>query len=295
MNTSNKDKKVKALIFDWAGTTIDYGCRAPLAVFLELFMDKGIPITFEEASRPMGKLKIEHIAELLQMERIRNEYYKKYGKYPDKNTVDEFYSDFETNLFKILPVYTEPLPGVVDTINILRKDYKLKIGSTTGYTKEMMDIITPIVEKKGYKPDYIISSSEVKQGRPYPWMIYHNAMNLCVFPMEYIVKIGDTIADIEEGRNSGCWTVGIIEGSSTMGMTQEEYSKLNEKEKGKLKKIAEDKYKAANPDFIINSFKDIPQLIDTINNLLNSNQYPGNKISVDSESLNRLSQKLNTL
>jgi phosphonoacetaldehyde hydrolase len=103
MKTPTKEKKVKAVIFDWAGTTIDYGCRAPLAVFLELFNNKGIPITFEEASKPMGKLKIEHIAELLQMDRIRAEYHKKLGKYPDYITVQEFYSEFESSLFRILP------------------------------------------------------------------------------------------------------------------------------------------------------------------------------------------------
>ena len=142
------NKRIKAVIFDWAGTTIDYGCRAPLAVLLEIFSQYGIPITIQEASKPMGKLKIEHIAELLQMERIRKEYKSKFNKDPDNQTVEEFYSKFESNLFKILPDYTEPLPGVVETINKLKKEYDIKIGSTTGYTKEMMEIIIPIVEKR---------------------------------------------------------------------------------------------------------------------------------------------------
>jgi phosphonoacetaldehyde hydrolase len=286
------NKKIKAVIFDWAGTTIDYGCIAPLAVFLEIFSHYGIPITIEEASKPMGKLKKEHIAELLQMERIRKEYKSKFDKDPDNKTVEKFYLKFEASLLKILPDYTQPLPDVIETINKLKKNYDIKIGSTTGYTKEMMEIIIPIVEKKGYKPDYIITSSEVKQGRPYPWMIYHNAINLGVFPMECIIKIGDTISDIEEGRNAGCWTVGVIEGSSTLGLSFDEFTKLDPFQKEEMKAKTQEKYFKAHADFVINSFKEIPELIEKINERLRCNYYPGNKIEIDSDKIPYLNKEV---
>ena len=270
-----KGKKVQAVVLDWAGTTIDYGCRAPLAVFLELFKQKGIQISVEEASKPMGKLKIEHIRELLFNDRIKSEFIKLYKRAPSEETVKEFNSEFEKALFKLLPSYTNPLPRVLETVEKLR-DSGLKIG----YTKEMMEIIAPIVELKGYKPDYLITSSDVSAGRPLPWMLYQNAIKLGVFPMSNIIKVGDTIVDIKEGNNANCWSVGIIEGSSLMELTEEEFNKsdksiINEK-KLKIKQI----YMENGADLVINSFADLPEAVEIINNMLNNNQYPGNKIEL---------------
>ena len=64
-------KKIKAVIFDWAGTTVDYGCMAPVQAFVEVFKQYGIEPTMEEVRKPMGMLKIDHIRTMLQMERIR--------------------------------------------------------------------------------------------------------------------------------------------------------------------------------------------------------------------------------
>jgi 2-aminoethylphosphonate--pyruvate transaminase/phosphonoacetaldehyde hydrolase len=275
-----KLKKIQAVIFDWAGTTIDYGCRAPLKVLLEIFNKKGIDLTLEEASKPMGLMKIDHFREIFKMQRIQNQYLKKYNRLPDDKTIYEFYSEFEPSLFKILPLYSEPIPGVCETIDILRKKYKLKIGSTTGYTKEMMNYISPVAEKKGYKPDYVITSSETKQGRPYPWMIYSNALNLEVFPIDHIVKVGDTEVDILEAKNAGTWSVGVVEGSSLLGYNLEEFKLANQATIKEKKEKVIKTYKKLNSDFIINSIIDLPEVIDKINEKLNENEFPGNRFQV---------------
>lgn len=56
-----KTGRVKTVIFDWAGTTVDYGCFAPLKVFLEIFRRRGIEVTIAEARGPMGRMKRDHI------------------------------------------------------------------------------------------------------------------------------------------------------------------------------------------------------------------------------------------
>ena len=58
------ENKIEAVIFDWAGTTVDYGCFAPVEVFLEVYKNRGVNITLEEAREPMGMLKIDHIRAL---------------------------------------------------------------------------------------------------------------------------------------------------------------------------------------------------------------------------------------
>ena len=55
------DRKIEAVIFDWAGTTVDYGCFAPVQAFSEVFKEFGVTPTMEEVRKPMGMLKIDHI------------------------------------------------------------------------------------------------------------------------------------------------------------------------------------------------------------------------------------------
>ena len=41
-------KKVECIIMDWAGTSVDYGCMAPVAAFVESFKNIGLEVTPEE-------------------------------------------------------------------------------------------------------------------------------------------------------------------------------------------------------------------------------------------------------
>ena len=61
---------VEAVIFDWAGTTVDFGCFAPVQAFIETFKAAGVEPTMEETRAPMGMLKIDHICTMLKMDRI---------------------------------------------------------------------------------------------------------------------------------------------------------------------------------------------------------------------------------
>ena len=150
-------KKIECVIFDWAGTTVDYGCFAPVAAFLETFRRIGIEITAEEARRPMGMTKIDHIRALFTMERIAW----------TEDDVRARYADFKDSLFASLRDYTDPIPHVPETVAALRAA-GLKIGSTTGYTAEMMDVVRPAAAEKGYAPDVCVTSDGLPAGRPQP-------------------------------------------------------------------------------------------------------------------------------
>src|SRR5699024_2033792 len=149
-----------AVIFDWAGTTVDYGCFAPLDVFIEVFKKRGIEVKTEEARKPMGLIKWQHIREMCNMERISNLWKNKFGTLPSDSDVDDLYADFEPMLVTILPHYCNPVPGAVEVVNRLKED-GIKIGSTTGYTAEMMTIVAPEAKKKGYVPDSIVTAEDV--------------------------------------------------------------------------------------------------------------------------------------
>lgn len=122
---------IEAVVFDWAGTTVDYGCFAPVQAFMEAFAHFGIEVTMEETRNPMGMLKIEHIRTMLQMERIAKLWADKYGRSANDEDVRAIYEQFEPKLFSILHRYSSPKPFVLDAVAELRR-MGMKIGSTTG-------------------------------------------------------------------------------------------------------------------------------------------------------------------
>lgn len=259
--------KLEGVIFDWAGTTVDYGCFAPVKVFINIFKKRGIEVTLEEAREPMGLLKRDHIKTMLLMERVQNLWNEKFERQWTEEDVDDLYTDFENQLFTILPKYTTPVTGCLEVMKKLR-ERNLKIGSTTGYTKEMAEIVGRCAEKKGYAPDYMITASEVPKGRPSPYMIFDNMINLNLDSREKVVKVGDTISDIKEGRNAGIWTVGLIKGSSELGLSEEEVNNMNSKElKQKIDKVRK-KMIEAGAHLVIENISKVDEVIDTINEML---------------------------
>jgi phosphonoacetaldehyde hydrolase len=268
-----KKSFIKGIIFDWAGTTIDYGCFAPVKVFQEIFKNKGVEITLEETRKPMGKMKKDHIRDLCSMPRIQKAWKNVYGKPPDENNVEELFQMFEQTLLTILSQFTDPISGVLETITNL-KNVGLLIGSTTGYTQSMMHIVVPEARKKGYKPDSIVNSSDVPFGRPAPFMCYQNAMNLNIYPMSTLVKVGDTIADITEGLNAGMWSIGVIMGSSELGLTEQEVKQMNQEELQLLKFQVHQRFIQAGAHYVIDKITDLPKIIAEINKRMSFGDSP---------------------
>lgn len=270
-------KKIEGVIFDWAGTTVDFGCFAPVNVFVEIFRQAGIEVTMEEARLPMGMLKWDHIKAMLQMERIAGLWKEKNHREFNDEDVDNLYAKFEPMLLKSLTEYTTPIPNVLEAVKSLR-EMGLKIGSTTGYTNIMMDIVTKGAKEKGYSPDFLITPDSTNSlGRPYPYMVYRNMEALELLNPWSVVKVGDTNSDIMEGLNAGVWTVGVVVGSSNMGLSEEEYKNLSDEEKAKKEFKVEENFKAIGADFTIKTMKELPQLIEKINIMMIDGKMPGGK------------------
>ena len=218
-------KKIECVIMDWAGTAVDYGCFAPVAAFLKAFGEVGITVTMEEARRPMGMAKIDHIRELFKLPGVTEQFQKLYNRLWTEEDVVAMNREFEKYLFASLQEYTTPIPGVIETIGELKKA-GIKIGSTTGYTRAMMDVVLPGAAAKGYTTDNCVTPDGLPAGRPQPFMIYKNMTDLNVPSVTSVVKYGDTIADIKEGVNAGVWTVGVILGSNEMGWYLKNFPEL---------------------------------------------------------------------
>lgn len=259
--------KVEGVIFDWAGTTVDFGCFAPVYVFLTIFKAAGVEVevTMEEAREPMGMLKRDHIRAMLEMPRIKKMWAEKYGRCFNEQDIEDLYAKFEPLLLASLTEYTEPLPEVLEAVKLLRGK-GLKIGSTTGYTDSMMKIVVAGAREKGYQPDFWITPDSTDAcGRPYPYMIFRNMEALRLSSPWQVIKVGDTVADIQEGINAGVWSVGVVVGSSQMGLTYDEFSGLAENEKNRMIQRVEEGFLTAGADFTIKTMKQLPELIERIN------------------------------
>lgn len=257
-------KKCELVVFDWAGTTVDYGCIAPVQAFVEVFKHFGIEPTMEEVRKPMGMLKRDHIKTMLAMPRIQELWNKKYGKASEEKDIDALYQLFEEKLMSILTDFSDPKPFVLETMAQLRAK-GIHIGSTTGYTDEMMAIVTEKAAQLGYTPDAWFSPNAVHNlGRPYTYMVYRNMEQFQVHFAEHVIKVGDTVSDIKEGKNAGVYTVGIVEGSSEMGLTEEEYRNLTAEEKEAAVEKVKARYVEAGADAVLMNMSQLVPLIEAV-------------------------------
>jgi len=250
-------KEIKAVIFDWAGTTIDYGCFAPVKGFVDGFKSIGIDITSEMARKPMGLLKIDHTRAIAAMlaEPIAEE------------QILKAYEVFEKTLFSNIEQHCDIKDYVIDTVAELRKR-GIKIGSTTGYTSAMMERVLPKASEQGYSPDFCIAPDQAKKGRPYPYMIWHNLMQFGISDPREAVKIGDTTADIAEGKSANCWTVGIVMGSSELGLNRKEVAALSADELENRKAAVREVYYKAGADYVIDDMNELLDVIADINSAI---------------------------
>jgi phosphonoacetaldehyde hydrolase len=217
---------LKAALLDWAGTTLDYGCCAPAVVFIEVYKRKGVDISIDEARGPMGAHKRDHIRQISKNENVAQRWKAAHGREPGEADVEEMFREFVPLQLACLADYAELIPGTLETIAEMRSR-GLKIGSTTGYTEEMTILLAAEAKKRGYEPDSTVCATQVPAGRPHPYMCLQNAINLQTYPMEAIVKIGDTVPDIEEGLNAGMWTIGLAKSGNEIGLNESQIAALD--------------------------------------------------------------------
>jgi phosphonoacetaldehyde hydrolase len=264
---------VKAVVLDWAGTAVDYGSFAPTAVFLRLFESQNVKITPEEARSGMGMMKKDHLRTILARPTVAEAWKFAHGAVASEADIDNLFNLFVPMQLSVLKDYAEPIPGLLGVTIDLRKR-KINIGSTTGYIRTMMDILAPEAEKRGYAPDCIVCPDEVPAGRPFPWMCYQNAIQLGVYPLHAMVKVGDTLVDIEEGLNAGMWTVGCSLTGNLLGLDESDTNLLSPDEREHARKGIETQLYQAGAHYVIDGIWDLPGALDRIESRLRSGECP---------------------
>lgn len=254
---------IEAVIFDWAGTTVDYGCMAPVESFAQAFEEYKIKVTNDEIRKPMGMLKIDHIKTMLKMPRIYDTFCEVYGRSYKDEDIQAIYETFEKHLLANIAKFTDVKPYVLDCVRELRL-MGIKIGSTTGYTDEMMKTVVSNAAEQGYAPDAWFSPDSVNgQGRPKPYMIYKNMETLGVHDVRKVAKVGDTISDIQEGKQAGVFTIGVLEGSSLLGYSQAEFEAMSSTQQANALAACKEAYLQAGADACILNLQELVPLLKT--------------------------------
>lgn len=255
--------RLKALVLDWAGTTVDFGSLAPARTMQRLFAKLDITLTEEETRQHMGLPKKEHIRGILSIPRIREAWSKLRGIGPGDADVDEMYAEFIPMQFSCLEEYSAVIPGVPEAVDSFR-GRGLKIGSTTGYTRAMLDLLLKTSAQQGYTPDCSLTPEEAGAGRPHPFMMYESAVRLQVYPLTAIAKIGDTPADIQEGLNAGAWSIGVAGTGNSIGLSADEFYALREAERESRLAAARAELRNAGAHYVVDSFDGLPAVLDEI-------------------------------
>ena len=275
MNSAHKPYRgrLQAVILDWAGTTVDHGSLAPIRVLQKIFADRGIEVTEDDARRDMGVLKKDHIRSLLNIPHIAGKWQARYGQAPAEKDVESLFAEFVPQQMECLTECSTVISGVTDAVQRLR-DRGLKIGSTTGYTRPLMEVLLLHAASQGYVPDCALCPDDVGAGRPLPWMIYENAVRMKVCPLEAVVKIGDTISDIEEGLNAGTWAVAVAQTGNMIGLTEERWDALPQGDRDARLQNAHRKLGDAGAHYVIDTLAEIDQVMDQIEVRLQAGERP---------------------
>ncbi|MDR2725094.1 MAG: HAD hydrolase-like protein, partial [Candidatus Adiutrix sp.] len=126
-----------------------------------------------------------------------------------------------------------------------------------------MELVAPAARAAGYAPDALVCPDEVGGlGRPYPYMLWRALEKLGAESISGVVKIGDTLADIAEGLNAGCPSLGLIAGSNLLGLTRAEFEALPEPEKKARFESVRGQYLAAGATGVLDDLSALPGWLD---------------------------------
>lgn len=243
------------VIFDWAGTMVDFGCTAPAEALVEAFRLDGVVLSEATARRDMGKAKSDHVRSLLAEPALAAEWRAAHGRDADERDIAALVARIEPLLRLHADRAGALIPGARATCDSLRRA-GLRVASSTGYTREMMQPVLARAAAQGYAPEHVVCSGETPFGRPSPLMIYKACADLGVWPLSRVVKVDDAAAGIAEGKSAGAFTVAVTSGNA-LALSLDAFHALTPPDRAARLDDARRALRAARPDLVIDSVADL--------------------------------------
>lgn len=265
--------RIEAVIFDWAGTLIDFGSCAPTEAFLQAFAQFGVSLSPAQARGPMGLGKLEHIRALGALDPVREAWRTAHGRAFDDAEAQAVYAVFEPLNARIAIDRAALVPGAAAVCAWLRAR-GCRIGSTTGYPRAVMDAVLPRVKAQGFEPDHLVCADDRFAGRPSAVMMWESFLSLEVDDAAKAVKVDDTPAGLAEGLAAGSWTVGVTLSGNEIGLPVDELAGLEAHERDALNAAARARLRDAGAHFVIDTVAGLPQVIEAIDAALARGERP---------------------
>ncbi len=248
-------KHFDLVIFDWAGTMVDFGCRAPIVALIEAFAAKGVKLDEATARKDMGKAKRDHVECLLREPAIASAWVAAQGRASTAADVDQLLGRLGPLMRDAAASASTLIPGaraMLDQLNAAG----IRVASSTGYTREMLAPVLKRAAEQGYVPEDTVCSGDTPAGRPSPLMIYKTCATLGVWPLGRVVKVDDADAGIAEGKAAGAFTVGVASGNA-LGLSLEALQALPPTERRNRLDAARRSLLQAGADLAIDSVADL--------------------------------------
>ena len=202
----------KLIVSDMAGTTIQEQGIVYSALYQTIKIIKPY-VMKSDITKFTGHKKSDVIKHFVDEEKISS----------PKNVIRNLNSEFNYFLKKEYmdnPTVKLIHPELPDYFNMLRYN-GVRVALNTGYNMEIQNLLIDKLNMINFIDDYI-SSEEVTHGRPFPYMIHELMERNNIDNISEVVKVGDTVADIREGKNACCDTVAVLSGADTLRMLKEE-------------------------------------------------------------------------
>lgn len=266
--------QVKAVILDWAGTVLDHGSRAPMGAFVEAFARFGVTVSIADARGPMGMAKRDHIRLVGSAPAVAAAWRAQHGRDFDEAAIDAIFEVFEPLNVAAVEAHSALIPGARETIDWCAAR-GIRIGSTTGYTRPIMERLAPLAAGQGFAPEVMVCAGDLAAGRPAPLQMWHAMAAMGVWPASGVVKLDDTPPGIMEARAAGCWAAGVALTGNIAGLAAEELAALDDASRDALRWRATEELMAAGAHFVVDSIADLPAVVGRIEARLVAGEGPG--------------------
>ena len=267
-------QKIKAVILDWAGTVVDHGSSAPMGAFVKAFAHFGVTISITDARGPMGMAKRDHIRMVGTAPAVAAAWRANHGRDFDDAAIDAIFEVFEPLNVAAVEAHSALIPGAHDALQWC-KARGIRVGSTTGYTRPIMERLMPLAAAQGFVPEVTICAGDLAAGRPAPLQIWSALAQMGIWPASSVIKLDDTTPGIGEARAAGCWAVGAALTGNNPGLSAEELARLPPDERAELRRAASEPLLRAGAHLVIDSIAELPWLVEHIEARLEAGEKPG--------------------
>ncbi|MBE7558886.1 phosphonoacetaldehyde hydrolase [bacterium] len=267
------DLRIRAVVLDWLGTTVDFGASAPGAALAEVFKAEGVPLSAGETRNVPGRSVREQLWALVGNPSIAERWRRAHSRDCSEADVARMADAHSAALAACIPNHAEPIPGVIDVVRALRVQ-GIKIGSTADFDASVAEKLVAAAETRGYRPDCIVTLSDVPEGRPAPWMCFECARRLNVYPTFVMIKADDTLEGIEEGLHAGMWSVGVAATGRDLGLSPREAIGMARADFDRRLKDTRARMRAVGAHFVIDSLAEFLPCLEAIQQRLALGQKP---------------------